>query len=211
MADQNMMKSWVMRIGRVMVCVALVTCHLSLITSCSEDNEVEGEFDNWQVKNETYVEKLAGSSLKKIKTYTKDQQTAGSVSDYIYVEVLENGSGTTCPLYTDTVRVAYRGHYMPTDTYADGLVFDQSYVGEFNWNTAGFVSSVAFGFVDGFTTALMNMHVGDRWRVYIPYALGYGSSSNNGVLAYSTLVFDLAMVDFWHPGETRPAFRSRER
>jgi FKBP-type peptidyl-prolyl cis-trans isomerase FklB len=63
-------------------------------------------------------------------------------------------------------------------------------------------------FVPGFTTALMNMHIGDRWRVYIPYQLGYGSLAKP-TCSYSNLIFDVALVDFWHPGEHRPVFKSR--
>ena len=48
------------------------------------------------------------------------------------------------------------------------------------------------GVVDGWTTALQQMHVGDVWRLYIPQSLGYGSStSNSNIPAYSTLVFDV--------------------
>ena len=53
--------------------------------------------------------------------------------------------------------------------------------------------------VDGFATALQHMRRGDHWMVYIPYQLGYGSQSQTGVPAYSTLIFDLRLVDFWSP------------
>ena len=47
-------------------------------------------------------------------------------------------------------------------------------------------------------TAVLNMQRGDRWLVYIPYQLGYGaSSSNSAVPSYSTLVFDIALADFY--------------
>ena len=46
----------------------------------------------------------------------------------------------------------------------------------------------------------MSMHRGDHWTVYIPYQLGYGASASGMVPAYSTLIFDLRLVDFSHPG-----------
>jgi FKBP-type peptidyl-prolyl cis-trans isomerase FklB len=57
--------------------------------------------------------------------------------------------------------------------------------------------------VDGFSTALQNMHRGDYWRVIVPYQLGYNKESKTGIPAYSTLVFDIWLVDFWHkePGD----------
>ena len=185
---------------------------MGIVSSCSEETETEGEFDNWQEKNEAVITQwAANSSYKKFVTYSKDITASGlSDNDYIYVEVLESGSGTDCPLYTDTVRVAYRGHYIPTVSYPEGLVFDQTYLNDFDWATAGVVSSLtAGGYVDGFSTALMNMHVGDRWRVHIPYSLGYGTSGTTSISGYTNLVFEMALYDFWHPGETRPAFKSR--
>jgi FKBP-type peptidyl-prolyl cis-trans isomerase FklB len=59
------------------------------------------------------------------------------------------------------------------------------------------------------------MHVGDRWRVRIPYTLAYGESANTSgsvtIPAYSNLVFEIALYDFWHPGETRPIFKSKKQ
>ena len=182
-----------------------------MVSSCSEETETEGEFDNWQEKNEAVLTQwAANSSYKKILTYSKNASLQGLTNeDYIYVEVLEQGSGTVCPLYTDTVRIAYRGHYIPTASYPEGSVFDQTYEDDFQWNTAKEVDYVTSSFVDGFTTALMNMHAGDRWRVRIPYTLGYGESGSSSITGYSNLVFEIALYDFWHPGDTRPAFKSR--
>ena len=191
---------------------------MGMVSSCSEDSSEEGEFDNWQKKNETVLNQwAANSSYRKILTYSKDVSTSVSYNntDYIYVEVLETGDGTETPLFTDTCRVAYRGHYIPTASYPEGLIFDQNYIDEFDWYTAGTSKFLVGGMVNGFTTALMNMHVGDRWRVHIPYMLGYGksdytaSSSSSTIPGYSNLVFEIALYDVWHPGEYRSIFKSR--
>lgn len=191
--------------------VLLLVPLMGLTASCSEDGDEEEEFANWQQRNDDMTDQwAANAALRKIKTYTKDASKAGVNADYIYVEVLESGSGTESPLATDTARVAYRGRFIPTTSYPEGYVFDQSYVGDFSWKTVGTIDGVSW--VDGFHTALMNMHVGDRWRVYMPYALCYGTSdytdsSGKTIPGYSNLVFDIALVDFWHPGETRPDFK----
>ena len=184
---------------------------MGIVSSCSEDSETEDEFGNWQQKNEAAIEQwAANSSYKKILTFSKDATIQGlRNSDYIYVEVLESGDGTESPLYTDTVRVAYRGHYIPTTSYPEGMVFDQTYLGDFDWKTAG--TSNGQSWVEGFSTALQHMHKGDRWRVRIPYPLGYGESTYNSIPGYSNLVFEIALYDFWHPGETRPIFKSRQK
>ncbi|MDL2223706.1 FKBP-type peptidyl-prolyl cis-trans isomerase [Bacteroidales bacterium OttesenSCG-928-M06] len=57
------------------------------------------------------------------------------------------------------------------------------------------------GMVPGFSIALQNMVVGDKWRVCIPYHLGYkttGSSSSTGkviVPGYSTLFFEIELLE----------------
>ena len=185
-----------------------------MVSSCSEDSEEEGEYDDWQNRNDVVTAEWAGSSMKKIICYSKNSAMSGNVGDYIYVEVLESGTGTETPLFTDTCRLAYRGRLIPSKSYPEGYVFDQSYLGDFNWNTIDVArdengrDKVCQDFVPGFTTALMNMHIGDRWRVYIPYQLGYGSLAKP-TCSYSNLIFDVALVDFWHPGEHRPVFKSR--
>jgi FKBP-type peptidyl-prolyl cis-trans isomerase FklB len=53
------------------------------------------------------------------------------------------------------------------------------------------------------------MHIGDRWRVRFSYSLGYGANAAGTIPAYSDLIFDIALLDFWHPGEQVPNFKSR--
>ena len=184
---------------------------VGMVSSCSEDDSVTDEFANWQERNEAKTDQWAASGLKKIRVFTQDNTTTGNNDDFIYVEVLESGEGTESPLFTDTVRVAYRGRLIPTTNYANGLVFDETYLGDFSWHTAGMSTMAVNTLVEGFSTALMNMHKGDYWRVYIPYLLGYGTTSTNSIPGYSNLVFDIALLDFWHPGDPHPAFRARTR
>ena len=168
---KQVMKGSMMR----MIGLSFIICHLSFgVCACSEENDEEGEFDNWKERNDGKTDQWAtrtnGGWYRKILTYTKNEQQSGlEIWDYIYVELLEKGSGTESPMFTDEVRVAYRGRYIPTKSYTDGYVFDQTYLGDFDWKTAKFVDFAPADVVTGFGTALMNMHVGDRWRVHIPY------------------------------------------
>ena len=192
---------------------------VGMVSSCSEGSDEGGEYDNWQARNDAKAQEwFNNSALRKIQTYAIDG-TSSKPSDYIYVEVLESGDAETpTPFFTDTCRVAYRGRLIPTNSYPEGYVFDQTYTGDFNWNTAyekDLTSAPPNGVIAGVATALMNMHVGDRWRVHIPYMLGYGTSdysptgSSTKILGCSNLTFELALYDFWHPGVSRPAFKAR--
>ena len=42
--------------------------------------------------------------------------------------------------------------------------------------------------------ALQQLHVGDRWEVYIPAEMGYGKFSQPGIPGGSTLIFDIELL-----------------
>lgn len=184
----------------ILLALALIPA-LGLVSCKEEDNTVE-EYPNWQSVNDSFVQSLATDSLKKegwarYKSWSMSADTEGSVADYVYVKKLESGAGTASPVYTDTVSVVYQGRLLPSVSYPSGYVFDQSYSGTYDPDTSSPSEFSVSGLVDGFSTALQNMHVGDRWLVYIPYQLGYGATEKTSIPAYSTLIFEITLVDFW--------------
>ncbi|MBP5277825.1 MAG: FKBP-type peptidyl-prolyl cis-trans isomerase [Prevotella sp.] len=185
-------------------------------TSCGETDDAADEFENWKERNDTYFNNLynrakgGSSDLKVITNWSLNEEVATDADDHIVVQVLEKGTGSGCPMYTDSVRVHYRGRLIPSSSFADGFVFDQSYSGVYNSETLKPASFALNSLVDGFTTAVMNMHIGDHWRVYIPYKLGYGtSSSSSKIPAYSTLIFDIALVAYYRPGTVMPVWKAK--
>ena len=187
------------------------------LASCSEEDDTVEEFPNWQARNDAFFNSLTDSVMnllelnpartdwKRIKSWSKSDSIEGSNSDYIIVNVIEEGDAASAtPLYTDTVTVHYLGRLLPSVSYPYGYVFDQSYYGNY-YDDVSKPLQMAIGnsggnmLVDVFATALQHMRRGDHWMVYIPYQLGYGSQSQTGVPAYSTLIFDLRLVDFWSP------------
>lgn len=171
------------------------------------------------------TEKIEAGDEKwyKIMSYAKND--ADNHSNYIIVNVLEqkedgdynahkevvngtknNNDGLMCPLVSDSCYITYRGNMIPSKTYNTVATPDNIYVG-YQFDTKWFGNelikeeAVMWGttpgsLVEGFSTALQYMHVGDRWRVYIPYRLGYGSNANGNIQAYSTLIFDIYMESF---------------
>lgn len=209
-------------------CLGGMMLSAGLFTSCTENDDTVEEYANWQSKNETYWDNLYTTTQQKIKggdtswkiilnyTFQNQKQTTGSAltyrpENYIIAHVEQAGTGTTRPLYSDSVSMHYMGRLIPSTTYTSGLIFDKSWSSnQFNAATSRPVHSYIgltydaegkpTSLVDGFTTALMSMHRGDHWTVYIPYQLGYGEKSSGVVPAYSTLIFDLRLNDFSHPG-----------
>ena len=48
--------------------------------------------------------------------------------------------------------------------------------------------------IEGWIIAMQQMHIGDRWEVYIPAELGYGKFSQPSIPGGSTLIFDIELL-----------------
>ena len=99
-------------------------------------------------------------------------------------------------MFNDTVLVNYRGRLIPTKSYDLGYIFDESFTGTLDPETDVPTKLNLSGCVRGWTTAMTQMVRGDIWRVYIPSELGYGQSGQGAIPGYSTLVFDMNLIDF---------------
>lgn len=49
--------------------------------------------------------------------------------------------------------------------------------------------------IPGWIIALQQMHVGDRWEVYIPAEKAYGKYNQLGIPGGSTLIFDIELIN----------------
>ncbi len=149
------------------------------ITSCKDDDD---DYSEWKETNEAAFNAIVSNPAYQSVT---TPEGPGAV----YVKKLKNGTGAEKPIYTSKVNVHYKG------TLYDGAQFDAS--------PDGVASSFSVnGVVSGFAVALQNMVVGDKWEVWIPWNLGYGSPGltdrygNQVIAPYSTLVFEVEMVSF---------------
>ena len=184
------------------ILLLLLLAPLFCLTSCEESKEA-GEYDNWDVRNRQYIDSIAtvartaeGGEWKIFLADGLDATKEWGNEYYVYCNVLEEGAGTMSPLYTDSVAINYQGRLMPTSKNKAGFLFDSSYDGELNPDFDVPVKLPLSGTVIGFATALQHMVSGDRWRIYIPAGLGYGSETFNGIPGGSALVFDVNLVSF---------------
>lgn len=100
----------------------------------------------------------------------------------VLYKVLETGDGTTAVMPRSIVTCHYKG------TLISGKVFDNSFAR--SCPEAFRVNEL----INGFQIALLNMHVGDHWLVYIPAAMGYGSKSAGPIPGNSTLIFEIKLI-----------------
>ena len=193
--------------------------------ACSDDDGATDEYSDWQARNEAYSASQMATARTAIaaakqahgaaweehcgwKTFVSfrhDENQPTKAGDSIVVEVLEKGEGRVTPYINDSVRIFYRGRLIPSASYPEGMVFAYSgqsskYEDIFNVATAVPTTRRAYSFVTGFSTALLHMHTGDRWRIYLPAALGYGKVEQGSIPAYSTLVFEVKLLAFFRSG-----------
>lgn len=215
--------------------MAILSCvSMMLFVSCSETDDTNTEYTDWQSKNDTYFEQQYQRALdsmavnptkwKLIKNLSKDPAVEGAHTDYVIVHVLsqaedhdENATPAYAesPLYTDSVRVHLRGNLIPSPSYNEaspsygfkGYQFDTSWNGNYDASTIVPASYLVSGLIDGFATALQNMHVGDRWEVCIPYQMAYGTTDRSSIPGYSVLIFDVTLHSFVHAGQSFPRFQ----
>ena len=184
------------------ILLSLMVLALFGLTSCDESSDA-GEFDNWQARNVQFVDSIA--TVARANTYGDwkifladglNPEKEWSNEYYVYCQVIEEGNGTTHPLFNDSVVINYSGRLIPSATYPDGYLFDKSYSGELNPSFNVPATLKLSETVSGFCTAIQNMTDGDIWKIYIPYMLGYGVNGTSGIPAYSTLIFDINLVSF---------------
>ena len=176
---------------------------LFILGSCSENDEV-GEYDNWKERNQQYIDSIAhlastgADGWSKMLSFTLMDSVENinpNNNHYIYIQKIEEGTGTTYPMYNDSVRVHYLGRLIPSSSYAQGYIFGKSY-STYTFNEATDVPAIMAvkDNIVGFATATMHMVEGDRWRIVIPYYLGYGTSSSASIPGYSALIFDVKLA-----------------
>ena len=113
------------------------------------------------------------------------------------MKILKRGTGTKSPLVTDIVEVAYRGWQIPAvDSNGNVFekVFDQTFYGTYDVETAASTTNDVSEFTEGFGTALQYMKEGDDWMVYIPSSLLYAEQVVGELPAFSSARFRIIMI-----------------
>lgn len=205
----------------------LLCCVVSLwgLTSCEEDITDNEEFVNWKATNDAAFKSVLSHAHQAIaaakaahgndweqhcewrafRAFTQAPESEGKATDSVCVQIIRQGIGSGCPEYTDSVSINYLGRLHPSPSYPQGFVFDHSSPNSrvedvFNPNFAQPAGLLVSNTVVGFTTVLQKMHIGDRWKAYIPNELGYRGASMGELPAYSMLIFEMELKGYYRPG-----------
>ncbi len=98
-------------------------------------------------------------------------------------KVLNKGTGTIKPTLANKVKTHYHG------TLIDGTVFDSSV------DRGQPISFPVNGVIRGWVEILQMMVTGDKFEIYVPYDLAYGSRATGKIKPFSTLIFTVELID----------------
>jgi FKBP-type peptidyl-prolyl cis-trans isomerase len=105
-----------------------------------------------------------------------------SLSKGIFYKVLNEGDMLSAQ---PSVRNIIMAHY--TGKTIDGKQFDSSRGG-------APLACRLCDLIEGWVIALQQMHIGDKWELYIPAEMGYGKFSQPGIPGGSTLIFEIELL-----------------
>ena len=126
--------------------------------------------NEFKIANEIFLERKS------------EEEGITALDSGILMRQLEKGTGERRPQLNSVVSVHYTGRLI------DGTVFD---------TTDGQDIPACFRVrevIVGWQAALLRMHEGDRYEVFIPAKYGYGSMKLDDIPAWSTLCFEIELL-----------------
>ncbi|MBT8767541.1 FKBP-type peptidyl-prolyl cis-trans isomerase [Pseudomonas boanensis] len=155
-----------------------------------KDEELVEAFAFLQKRSE---ERLAAMNVENAKAGKKFLEDNGkregvvTTASGLQYEVVKKAEGAQ-PKATDVVTVHYEGKL------TDGTVFDSSI------QRGSPIDLPVNGVIPGWVEGLQLMHVGEKYKLYIPSELAYGEQSPSPAIpANSVLVFDLELISIKDP------------
>lgn len=149
---------------------------------------------NEQQANTVIQQTLQGNAAKKsnveksksIAFLVSNKKRAGVITlpSGLQYEIIKKGDATSAtPKLVDTVVANYAG------TLIDGKEFDNSY------KRGQPLSIPVGGVIKGWTEVLQLMHIGDKYKVFIPSELGYGErGAGADIPGGAALIFDMELL-----------------
>jgi len=155
-----------------------------------KDEELVEAFTFLQQRAEQRMLALNEESAKAGKKFLEENAKKEGVittASGLQYEVLKKADGAQ-PKATDVVTVHYEGKL------TDGSVFDSSV------ERGSPIDLPVNGVIPGWVEGLQLMHVGEKYKLYIPSALAYGEQSPSPAIpANSVLVFELELLAIKDP------------
>jgi len=157
-----------------------------------KDEELIEAFASLQKRAEERMKTVGEENAKAGKKFLEDngkREGVTTTASGLQYEVLKKADGAQ-PKPTDVVTVHYEGKLI------DGKVFDSSI------ERGTPIDLPVNGVIPGWVEGLQLMHVGEKFKLYIPSELAYGAQSPSPMIpANSVLVFELELLAIKDPNQ----------
>lgn len=138
-----------------------------------------------QARQEAQLEKQHKEKKEENRKFLAENKTKDGVittPSGLQYQVVKKGKGDI-PTAQSVVKVHYTGKLI------DGTVFDSSV------ERGEPIDFPVNQVIPGWTEGLQLMPVGSKYTFYIPYELAYGAQGNSSIPPFSTLIFDVELLD----------------
>lgn len=169
----------------------LVVLGSMLVTGCGDDSTWD-QYEEWRKTNDNfYLSQLDVKNPDGTPFYTQLKPSWYPTSGVLihYFNDRSKTAGNLSPMVNSTVDVKYIGRLYNNEP------FDSSFTAT-TYGDSIFRTKPS-GTISGWQIALTDMRVGDSARVVIPYGQGYEAQSTGSIPPYSTLIFDIKLVDIY--------------
>lgn len=166
----------------------IVSLAIIPLTSCLGDEPDNGT--DWREKNDSWMQSKIAEKDKDGNPVYRRIGCGWDPDAYVLMKWHNDPAETSsnlAPLSTSTIDVRYEVSTI------DSVMVDSSHS---RVNPApGIYRTQLNKNINGWVIGLSNMHVGDSCTILIPYNQAYGSIPYNGLEAYSSLIFNVRLVD----------------
>ena len=160
------------------------------------DEQLMEAFTFLQTRAEERMVEMNAKAVEAGKKFLEDnakREGVKTTESGLQYEVVKAAEGRQ-PTENDVVTVHYEG------SLTDGTVFDSSI------KRGSPIDLPVSGVIPGWVEGLQLMHVGEKYKLYIPAELAYGAQSPSPLIpANSVLVFDLELLDIKGDEAEQPA------
>ena len=153
------------------------------LSSCFQDEDT-GEYGEWKVKNEKYIEAVKDSMKDGKLFFTKlmpDWAPNGYSLIHWHNDTLLTRNNLK-PMDNSTVQITYEVFDIEGTRLSDSFS-----------NTDSIYSSKPSSNIIGVWYSLTQMHIGDSVTIVMPYQSGYGAVKYGNIKPYTTLIYNIKM------------------
>lgn len=159
------------------------------VTSTSCLDTKDNDYEEWKTENDNYVDQMEAKMENGEPYYSR---VVPSWANGLFVLMRWHNDRALTeknlrPLFNSICDVKYH----LTDITGEGV--DSSYNQKTNGDSI--YRCLPSNQVLGFAVALTNMHIGDSVQLIIPYNAGYGNNKRANMKPYTTLIYELKLVD----------------